>query len=72
MESASVQKTVALAAAILEGNAYYKQVKIKYEIGKKKPLLNIDTMRLQQIIINLVMNAIKFSHRSGKVEVRVD
>lgn len=45
---------------------------MKFKAEKNKPLLNIDTMRLQQIIINLVMNAIKFSNRSGVVEVIVN
>jgi len=41
------------------------------EVGKDRIVL-IDKMRTQQILINLIQNAIKFSHANSLVVVSLD
>ncbi|MEG2117004.1 MAG: HAMP domain-containing sensor histidine kinase, partial [Clostridia bacterium] len=64
----------------LEGIEYVlldriKEKSIQYEVVKKGEFpkyINIDKMRLQQILINLLSNAIKFSYYGGKVELIIE
>ncbi|MEG1804963.1 MAG: ATP-binding protein [Clostridia bacterium] len=52
-----------------------KEKSIQYEVVKKGEFpkyINIDKMRLQQILINLLSNAIKFSYYGGKVELIIE
>lgn len=69
LESASVQKVIKVATNILTGQAYFKKVTLNCLGESGRPLLNIDVTRLQQIVINLVSNAIKFSPKKEIVEV---
>ncbi len=40
-------------------------------VPKEKLILMADPLRLEQVIVNLLTNASKFSHKKGKVELRV-
>jgi signal transduction histidine kinase len=46
---------------ILEGQASLRRVKLVLKAECNEVQVNLDTMRTQQILLNLISNAIKFS-----------
>jgi cell cycle sensor histidine kinase DivJ len=55
--------------AMVDGVAKSRRVQIETDIGRNLPLLVGDERACRQILINLVSNAIKFSHEGGLVRV---
>lgn len=56
---------------IMAAQARQKSVELAYEIDGAAPASLIgDNGRIRQILLNLISNAIKFSHDAGRVEVR--
>lgn len=54
----------------LEGWAKEQNVTIKTELAKELPAVFIDTQRIEQILNNLISNAVKFSKENGTVTIR--
>lgn len=59
-ESVSVEEVVGRVMRTLKSTAAQKKVKLLAKLGKHLPLLWADPDRLQQVLINLVDNAIKY------------
>jgi signal transduction histidine kinase len=49
-----------------------REVEIRNELGEGVPLVSGDKKRLSQLIVNLLHNAIKFSHEGGVVRIELD
>lgn len=60
------------ATQILQIQAQQKCVQIKVEPLKIKNNVMIDKMRVQQILINLINNSIKFSNKGGSIYVTTE
>lgn len=68
-EDFSVTRTVERTMAMLAPTAHRKKLELLCDIGLEVPeTLNGDPLRLQQVLINLVSNAIKFTE-AGEVSV---
>jgi signal transduction histidine kinase len=63
------QQTVDQAIAIVAVAAHAKQLDIRNEIPVKLPPVSADPTRLQQILVNLIGNAVKFTPAGGAVRV---
>jgi two-component system, cell cycle sensor histidine kinase PleC len=62
-------KTVADIAQLAEVKARASDITIAIRREGAVPPLLVDSRKLKQIVLNLLVNAIKFSHPGGKVEV---
>jgi len=55
---------------MLRNRAEKKRVNLFSEVGKNTPFLSADRVRIKQILINLISNAVKFTLERGEVTVR--
>lgn len=55
---------------IMANRAFSSGLEIKEEIAQQLPVLFADPRLVRQILINLITNAIKYSHKSGTIEVK--
>jgi signal transduction histidine kinase len=62
-------KAVQTAVETLQEQARQAEVTVDIGIPPSLPLLRVDHRSLQQIVGNLLANAIKFSHAGGRVEI---
>jgi signal transduction histidine kinase/CheY-like chemotaxis protein len=64
-----VRQVVDQVAAVVAVAAQAKQIRIENAVSAELPLVNADPSRLQQILVNLVGNGVKFSSSGGLVRV---
>lgn len=69
--SLNIKKIVEKALRIISGYAHERKVDIYTDIPEKLPKIIADPVRLVQMLLNVLSNAIKFSHEGGKVTLRV-
>jgi two-component system, NarL family, sensor histidine kinase EvgS len=71
-EATSIADVVERVCNIYSGNASSKGLALHHFVdGRISPVVTVDGLRLQQILNNLVSNAIKFSE-AGQISVRVE
>ena len=68
LQSIDLHKMATLVIAICSPHVGDKQIKLRNEVDPDLPLIAADEDRLQQILVNLTTNAIKFT-RSGEVDI---
>jgi PAS domain S-box-containing protein len=56
---------------VMQAAMQQKDVKLEFEIANEIDQLVVDQTRFKQILVNLVSNAIKYSHHGGTVAVKV-
>ncbi len=66
----NLAKIVEKALRIVAGQAHERKVDIYTDIPEKLPKIIADPVRLVQILLNLLSNALKFTNEGGKVTVR--
>ncbi|HXQ51464.1 MAG TPA: ATP-binding protein [Stellaceae bacterium] len=47
------------------------EIEIDVDVEDDLPLLRVDVLKLKQVLLNLITNAIKFSHTGGRVMLRI-
>lgn len=69
-EAVSVSKVIQFVQEQLSPAAQKKQVSLLIETEENLPSINCGTDRLQQIILNLTDNALRFSPKGGQIFIR--
>lgn len=64
-----IKETVGTARILADKKSITLNITVPYE---KVPLIQIDPLRLREVLDNLVVNAIKYTPISGKVEVSIN
>jgi|WetSurSiteA1Bulk_404760.scaffolds.fasta_scaffold01185_4 signal transduction histidine kinase len=72
MKSQNLVPLVQDAVAEIEMHAHEKQIQIKIELPEEPLLIECDSGRIMQVIVNLVGNAVKFSPKKGIVQVGIE
>jgi PAS domain S-box-containing protein len=71
-ELCSVNAVVDSAVRMLSERAESKHVKLESRIAPELPPIRADERALRQILINLMFNAVKFTHMGGRVMMTAD
>jgi signal transduction histidine kinase len=70
LQCTSVAEVIAFAVSTLQGAAQAKEIALSVDLGGQLPLVCADPMRVRQIFIILLDNAIKFTPPGGSVRIR--
>jgi signal transduction histidine kinase len=71
-EEVHVAKAIQKCVTIMTERAEKTEVKIATNVPKSLPPLVVDRLRFIQIVLNVLSNAVKFSHQGGLVEIVVE
>lgn len=66
-----LNKTIIDVTRILQGQAALQNIKLEITTPNEEIILQLDQLRLQQVMINLLSNAIKFSNSSETIKIDV-
>lgn len=68
-EDFNINAVIRQTASIFEGRCKEKRIAIELALTGKNMYVNADKTRIQQVIYNLVDNAIKFSHHNSVIKI---
>lgn len=72
MDSLDIQKSLLDSIEVLRIGAQQKNISISVESSLSKAFIQGDSNRIQQVFVNLIENAIKFTPRGGSIKVNVE
>lgn len=70
VEKISMEKILHTAIHMMEGRAIEKGIKISLSIDKNPRDIIADKRAVMQVLLNILSNAVKFSHINGKVQIQ--
>ncbi|RYZ61347.1 MAG: PAS domain S-box protein, partial [Proteobacteria bacterium] len=70
-EDADLEELVAEVTGVLRGVSREKEIRLRVELDPEVRHVHLDPTRLKQVLYNYLSNAIKFSHGSSEVVLRI-
>lgn len=70
MEIKSINDVIQNALELLQPDALRAKIEFVLDLGADLPPVEIDTMKIEQVLVNLLMNAMHASEEGDKIEVR--
>lgn len=67
--SFDINHIIKRTASSFEGTCIKKHVKLNLTFSEKKTFVNADESKIQQVLYNLIDNAIKFSHNDSQIRI---
>ncbi len=58
--------------SVMHGRASSKKIQINFDTDISYPYIVVDPMRVRQVFVNIISNAIKYSSKGSTVEVKVE
>lgn len=68
--SFDINQMIKQTAASFEGTCMQKRIKLKLTFSEKQTFVNADEAKIQQVLYNLLDNAIKFSHKDSEIHIK--
>lgn len=68
--SFDINQMIKQTAASFEGTCMQKHIKLKLTFSEKQTFVNGDEAKIQQVLYNLLDNAIKFSHKDSEIHIK--
>lgn len=68
--SFDINQIIKHTAASFEGTCMQKHIKLKLTFSEKQTFVNGDEVKIQQVLYNLLDNAIKFSHKDSEIHIK--
>ncbi len=69
-ERTNINNTIELVKNTLENLAKEQNISINMDLDKSLDTVYIDTQRIEQVLTNLISNAIKFTNENGTIEIK--
>ncbi|HEU5450491.1 MAG TPA: hybrid sensor histidine kinase/response regulator [Terriglobales bacterium] len=70
-EIADLRRIVNGVVALFQNEARLRQISLRVEVPQRLPRLKLDSERIEQVLVNLVGNAVKFTSAGGSITVSV-
>jgi signal transduction histidine kinase len=70
LTSTDLRPVLTNTARMLEGECQRKQIHLTYAIDDSLPLVEADSKRLEQVMINVLSNALKYTYPHGEITLR--
>ncbi len=70
-EDINVEKVVAEVLSFLNGTVADKQIKLDCELDNRLPVLRGEALKVRQILLNILSNAVKYTEEGGEVALKI-
>ncbi|MFO7815069.1 MAG: ATP-binding protein [Halanaerobiales bacterium] len=72
LKAENFKKTIEKVINLLKENAENKNISLEIEMAEKLPLVYMVKEQIEQVLINLIDNAIKYTPENGEIKIKVD